>query len=169
MVFALRQHESAISIQVSPTPWTPFPPSFLPHSSRLSQSTSFGFGFPVSHIRLPLALRFTYGNVYVSILFFKLLHFCPVGNTSNWTCPAGYCCCSVTKPCLTLCEPMGCSTPCLPIPHHLSEFAHVHVHWVMLNGLNWVYWWCYPVISSSSSAFNLSQQQRLYQWFSSLH
>ena len=26
------------------------------------------------------------------------------------------------------CDPMDCSTPGLPVPHHLSEFAQVHVH-----------------------------------------
>ena len=36
--------------------------------------------------------------------------------------------CSVTQSCLTLCSPMDCSTPGLPVPHHLSEFAQVHVH-----------------------------------------
>ena len=40
-----------------------------PHPSSLSQSTSFGF--PVSYIKLPLAVCFTYDNVYVSVLFFQ--------------------------------------------------------------------------------------------------
>ena len=31
---------------------------------------------------------------------------------------------------LTLRDPMDCSTPSLPVPHHLPEFAQVHVHWV---------------------------------------
>ena len=38
------------------------------------------------------------------------------------------CCCSVTKSCLTLCNPMNCSTPDLPVPHDLPEFAQIHVH-----------------------------------------
>ena len=28
----------------------------------------------------------------------------------------------------TLCNPMDCSTPGLPVPHHLPKFAQVHVH-----------------------------------------
>ena len=32
--------------------------------------------------------------------------------------------------CLTLCDPMDCSTPGFPVLHHLSEFALTHVHWV---------------------------------------
>ena len=40
------------------------------------------------------------------------------------------CCCSVAKLCLTLCDPMDCSTQGFPVLHHLLEFAQTHVHWV---------------------------------------
>ena len=39
-------------------------------------------------------------------------------------------CCSVTKLCLTLCDPMDCSTLGFPVLHYLPEFAQTHVHWV---------------------------------------
>ena len=39
-------------------------------------------------------------------------------------------CCSVTQSCPILCNPMDCSTPGIPVPHHLPEFAQTHVHWV---------------------------------------
>ena len=39
-----------------------------------------------------------------------------------------HCCCSVTKSCPTLCHPMNCSTPGLPVLHHLLEFGQTHVH-----------------------------------------
>ena len=32
-------------------------------------------------------------------------------------------CCSVTESCLTLCDPMDCSTPGLSVPHCLLEFS----------------------------------------------
>ena len=35
----------------------------------------------------------------------------------------GSCCCSVTKSCLTLCDPMDCSMPHFPVLHHLPELA----------------------------------------------
>ena len=35
---------------------------------------------------------------------------------------------SVAPSCLTLCDPMDCSTPGLPVPHHLPKSARVHVH-----------------------------------------
>ena len=40
------------------------------------------------------------------------------------------CCCSVAKSCLTLCDPMDCSTPGSSVLHCLLEFAQIHVHWV---------------------------------------
>ena len=40
----------------------------------------------------------------------------------------GCCCCLVVHSCLTLCNPMYCSTPGLPVPHHLPKFAQVHVY-----------------------------------------
>ena len=35
--------------------------------------------------------------------------------------------CSVAKSCQILCDPMDCSMPGLPVPHHLLDFAQVHV------------------------------------------
>ena len=37
---------------------------------------------------------------------------------------------SVAWSCLTLCDPMDCSTPGLPVHHQLPEFAQTHAHWV---------------------------------------
>ena len=37
---------------------------------------------------------------------------------------------SVTQSCPTLCDPMDCSTPGLPIHHQLLESTQTHVHWV---------------------------------------
>ena len=40
-----------------------------------------------------------------------------------------FCCwCSVTQWCPTLWDPVDCSMPGCPVPHHLLEFAQVHVH-----------------------------------------
>ena len=73
------------------------------------------------------------------------------------------CCCSVTKSCPTLCNPMDCNTPDLPVPHHLLEFAQVHVHWTG-DAIQP----SHPLMPSSSS-FNLSQHQDLFQGVGSLH
>ena len=37
---------------------------------------------------------------------------------------------SVTQSCLTLCDPMNCSTPGLPVHHQLPEFTQTHAHQV---------------------------------------
>ena len=68
---------------------------------------------------------------------------------------------SVAQSCLTLCNPMDCSTPGFPVHHQFLEFAQTHVHWV-----------CdaiqpsYP-LSSPSPALSLSQHQGLFQWVNS--
>ena len=72
------------------------------------------------------------------------------------------CCCWVAKSGLTLCDPMGCSTPIFPVLHHLPELAQNHVHWVG-NAIQP----SYPLSPSSALAFNLSQPRGLFKWVSS--
>ena len=36
----------------------------------------------------------------------------------------------VSQSCPTLCNPMDCSRPGLPVHHQLPEFTQTHVHWV---------------------------------------
>ena len=36
----------------------------------------------------------------------------------------------VAQSCPTLCDPMDCSTPGLPVHHQFSEFTQTHVHWI---------------------------------------
>ena len=37
---------------------------------------------------------------------------------------------SVAQSCLTLCDPVDCSTPGFPVLYHLLELAQTHDHWV---------------------------------------
>ena len=71
---------------------------------------------------------------------------------------------SVAQSCLTLCDPMNCSTPGFPVHHQLLEFTQTHVHWVG-DAIQP----SYPLLSPSPPAFNLSQHQGLFKWVSSLH
>jgi len=71
---------------------------------------------------------------------------------------------SVTQSCLTLCDPMDCSTPGLPVYHQLPEFTQTHVNWVG-DAIQP----SHPLSSPSPPAFNLSQYQGLFQGFSSSH
>ena len=70
---------------------------------------------------------------------------------------------SVAQSCLTLCDPMNCSTPGLPVHHQLPESTQTHVHWV-----------CDSIqpshpLSSPSPSLNLSQHQGLFKWVTCLH
>ena len=70
---------------------------------------------------------------------------------------------SVAQSCLTLSDPMDCSTPGFPVHHQLPELAQAHVHRVS-DAIQPSY-----LSSPSPPAFNLSQLQGLFQWVSSSH
>ena len=65
---------------------------------------------------------------------------------------------SVTQSCPTLCDPMNCSTPGLPVHHHLLEFTQTHVHRVH-DAIQP----SHPRSSPSPLAPNPSQHQSLFQ------
>ena len=71
---------------------------------------------------------------------------------------------SVTQLCLTLCDPMDCSTSGFPVHHQILELANTHVHWDG-NAIQP----SHPLSSPSPPAFNPSQHQGLFKWVSSLH
>ena len=71
---------------------------------------------------------------------------------------------SVGQSCPTLCNPMGCSTPGLPVHHQFPEFTQTHVHWIS-DAIQP----SHPLSSPSPPAFNLSQHQGLFKWVSSSH
>ena len=56
---------------------------------------------------------------------------------------------SVSQSCLTLCNPMDCSTPGFPVHHQLLEFAQTHV----VHRLGDAIQLSYPLPSPSSPAF----------------
>ena len=68
----------------------------------------------------------------------------------------------VTQLCPTLCDPMDCSMPDLPVYHQLTESTQTHVHWVS-DAIQP----SHPLLSPSSPALNLSQHQGLFKWVSS--
>ena len=74
------------------------------------------------------------------------------------------CCCSVHKLVATLHDPMDYSTQGFSVPHHLLEFAQVHVQWISDAILP-----SHPLLPSSSSAINFSKHQGLFQWVSCSH
>ena len=68
-------------------------------------------------------------------------------------------CCSVAQSCLTLCDPMGYSTPVFPILQYLLEFAQTHKHWVDDAIKS-----SHPLSTLSPLALSLSKHQGLFQW-----
>ena len=74
------------------------------------------------------------------------------------------CCCSVTKSCLVLWDPLDCSVPRFPILLYLLEFAQTHVHCV-----NDAIQPSHFLLPPFSTAFNIFQHQGLFQWVSCLH
>ena len=71
---------------------------------------------------------------------------------------------SVTQLCPTLCDPMNCSTPSLPVHHQLLEFTQTHVHRVS-DAIQP----SHPLSSPSPPAPNPSQRQGIFQSVNSSH
>ena len=69
---------------------------------------------------------------------------------------------SVAQLCLTLCDPMNCRIPGLPVHHQLLEFTQTHAHQVgdAIQPSP-------PLSSPSPPAPNPSQHQGLFQWVNS--
>ena len=71
---------------------------------------------------------------------------------------------SVAQSCPTLCDPMNCSMPGLPVHHQLLEFTQTHAHRVGDPIQP-----SHPLVSPFPPALNPSQHQGLFQWVNSLH
>ena len=85
------------------------------------------------------------------------------GNNQLYHCIRFYCC-SVAKSCVTLCNPMNCSTPGFPVLHYRLQFAQTHVHGVS----DAIQQSCH-LLPTPPFALNFSQCQDLFKWVSSLH
>ena len=70
---------------------------------------------------------------------------------------------SVVQVCLTLCNPMDCSTWGFPVQHKLPELAQTHFHQVS-DAIQK----SHPLLSPSPPTLNFSQHQSLFKW-SALH
>ena len=75
-----------------------------------------------------------------------------------------YCCCSVPKLGLALCDPMDCSPPGSSILLYSPDFPQIHVHWVS-DAIQL----SHPLSVPSPLILILSQHQGLFQWIGSLY
>ena len=100
----------------------------------------------------------TYLYQALSANFNYLLRFNPGWNWGYWESVQFS---SVTQSCLTLCNPIDCSTPGFLVHHQLPELAQTHAHLVG----HWVGDAIQPShpLSSPSPVFNLSQRQELIE------
>ena len=125
----------------------------------LSSASCSWVSAPLQHMLLWFILQCSSPQVVVSLLMLSLLWVQRVdimGTTVQFR--------SVAQLCLTLCNPMDCSTPGLPVHHQLTESTQTHVHWVG-DAIQP----SHPLSSPSPPAFNRSQQQGLFTWVSSSH
>ena len=72
--------------------------------------------------------------------------------------------CSDAQSCPTLCDPVNCSMPGLPVHHQLPEFTQTHVHWVG-DAIQP----SHHLSSPSHPPFKLSEHQGLFKRVRSLH
>ena len=80
-------------------------------------------------------------------------------NTYFLTFSCCCCCChSVVQSCLILCDPIDCSVPGLPVPHHHPRFAQVHFYCIG-DAIQP----SHSLSPSSPFPLNLSQHQGLFQ------
>ena len=101
-------------------------------------------------------------SVTIYLLFFRILY--------EWSPTAcaflgvGYFCFSITQSCPTLCSPMDCSTPGLPVHHQLLELTQTPVHWVG-DAIQR----SHSLSPPSPPVLNLPQHQGPFQWVGSLY
>jgi len=120
------------------------------------QSHTYSHTFSPSHSGIPVPPPSAYPSVAVHHLNSaqappppSLSHLLPLCFLSQFS--------SVTQSCLTLCNPMDCSTPGLPVHHQLPEPAQTNVHRVS-DAIQP----SHPLSSPSPPAFNLPQHQGLF-------
>ena len=93
----------------------------------LGRSPGEGKGYPLQYSCLESSMDF---------IVYSIVQFSPV----RQSCP-------------TLCDPMDCSTPGLPVRHQLPEFTQTHVHWVSDTANLLIL--CYPLLLLPSIFSNI--------------
>ena len=121
------------------------PPLLLANTSRISHNYHF---FVVTTFKIySISNLQVYNTVLLTIITILYIQFS-----------------SVTQSCPTLCDPMNCSPPGLPVHHKLPEFTQTHAQQVG-DAIQP----SHPLSSPSPHAPNPSKHQGLFQWVNSSH
>ena len=111
----------------------------------------------IQHLRVWVWVRTMQLSLPLLVLSFTSLHnITTLSRTFSWALLL------VAQSYQTLCHPMACRTPGLPVHHQLLELAQTRVHWVG-DAIQP----SHPLSSPSPPAFSLSQHQGLFQWVDS--
>ena len=105
----------------------------------------------------PVGVRENFRNSLLGIFILRYQWYCQMGTSVGQFS-------SVTQLSPTFCDSMDSSTLGFPVHHQLPEFTQTHVHWVgdAIQPSP-------PLSSPSPPAYNLSQNQDLFKWATSLH
>ena len=114
-------------------------------------ATSFLLQLSVIDLHSSVVVYWTPSNLGGHLFAFLC---CPWGSRGKNTVQFS----SIAQLCPTLCDPMNCSTPGLPVHHQLPEFTQTHVHQVA-DAIQP----SHPLLSPSLPAPNPSQHQSLFQ------
>ena len=164
MVFVTFQHELATGTHVPPS-LSPPPTSLL--TPTLWVVPEHWLWVPCFMHQLALVICFTYDNIHVSMVFSQIIPPSPSSTESKHLffisvslllSHLSVQVSSIAQSCPTLCNPMNCSTPGLPVHHQLPEFTQTHVHRVG-DAIQP----SHPLSSPSPPASNPSQHQSLLQ------
>ena len=122
-----------------------------------SQKVGHDWG-DLAHIESAVAFRSVktmFGPEFIKFVLLKNAHHYVSLQQITWKI-RGQTCCWLAQSCPTLCDPMNCSTPGLPVHHQLPELAQTHVCQVSDAIQS-----SYPLSPLSSPAFNPSHHQGL--------
>ena len=149
------------SLQLCPALWHPTdrnPPSFFIHGISWARTLEW--------VALPSSSGSSYprDRTWGSCIAGKFFTFVPPGKLSDLITFSSVQFISVTQSCLTLCDPMNCSIPGLPVHHQPLEFTWTHIHQVG-DAIQP----SHTLSSPSPPAPNPSQLQSLFQWVNSSH
>ena len=120
--------------------------------NRFRVTPSFGHSVAIRLENSLKCLNTSFPHFFFKYIFIYLFFGCTawhVGSSVQFS--------SVIQSCPTLCDPMNCSTPGLPVHHQLPESTQTHVHQVD-NAIQP----SHP-LSSPFPTLNLSQHQGLFQ------